>query len=553
MVVLTRVTCRSALLFAMLVTILCVGGSASTSTADAPQVLHVGSWQGKTGEYQTVEDAVAAAKPGDWILVGPGDYHEQTDHHVDSPSEAGAAVMIDQPDLHLRGMDRNTVVIDGTRPGAPQCSSVPSDQDLGPTGGGNPLGRNGIVVFEADGVSIDNLTACNFLTGDGGGGNAIWWNGGDGTGTQNLASLEGSYLSATSTYWEDGHPRAEYGIFLSNVNGPATVSHTYANNQADAAYYVGACPDCNTVLDDAHGQGSALGYSGTNSGGRLIVQNSEFDQNNTGFSTNSQNNDDAPSPQDGQCPAGITGPTGTNSCWVFRHNDVHDNNNVNVPGSGSAELGPPGTGIVISGGRNDTVVDNTFTNNGSWAVLVVPFIDTGTPPPVSHCDGGVDDWMGTGWCYYADWGNEVAHNTFVGNGGYGNPTNGDLADLSDLHDPGNCWHDNIDANGVTSAPVGLEATNGVCGVPNQGAAVIGSDLSNQVICATGIIACPLDPPPDYPVRASVELMPLPAEPTMPDPCAGVPANSWCPAAPTVPISTSGAPTENVAVVPEYTG
>ena len=52
---------------------------------------------------------------------------------------------------------------------------------------------------------------------------------------------------------------------------------------ADAAFYIGACPDCNTILDHAHGQNSAQGYSGTNSGGHLIIQNSEFDHNHTGF------------------------------------------------------------------------------------------------------------------------------------------------------------------------------------------------------------------------------------------------------------------------------
>ena len=69
-----------------------------------------------------------------------------------------------------------------------------------------------------------------------------------------------------------------------------------------------------------------MGYSGTNSGGHLIVQNSEFDHNKTGFATNSQNNDDAPSPQDGACPNRVIGPTGTRSCWIFQHNFVHDNN-----------------------------------------------------------------------------------------------------------------------------------------------------------------------------------------------------------------------------------
>src|SRR5262249_14248599 len=159
----------------------------------------------------------------------PGDYHEK--------------VMITTPNIHVRGLDRNRVIVDGTRSGAPVCSSAPADQ--------GPRGRNGVEVFEADGVSIDNLTVCNFLN-DGGGGNQIWWNGGDGTGTQNLHAFAGSYLSATATYWnpDDGH--AEYGIFASNVKGPGVIAHTYASNMADSSYYIGGCPDCNTTLDDAH-------------------------------------------------------------------------------------------------------------------------------------------------------------------------------------------------------------------------------------------------------------------------------------------------------------
>jgi hypothetical protein len=504
------------------VIVLALGLSMSSASASPPswshaggvRVLRVGTWRGVKGQFSTIQAAVNAARPGDWVLVAPGDYHE-----TGTPEDG---VSITTPNLHLRGLDRNTVVVDGTRTGAPQCSSDAGDQ--------GDKGRNGIEVFEANGVTIENLTACNFLNG-GGGGNEIWWNGGDGSGTQNLSSFGGAYLSATSTYWQSDHsPRAEYGIFVSNTTGPGTIAHTYASNMADSDYYVGACPDCNTILDDAHGQYSALGYSGTNSGGHLIVRNSEFDQNNTGFSTNSQNNDDAPSPQDGVCPNNGTGPTGSHSCWLFTNNFVHDNNNANVPRSGSAALGPPGVGIVISGGRTDTVMNNRFENNGSWAVLVVPFIDTGTPPPIAHCDGGVDDFLGLG-CYYGDWGNEVAHNTFLHNGFFGNPTNGDLADLSDVHDPGNCWHDNTDPGGVTSAPANIQATHAMCGIPNGGEAVLGSDLSNQVICASELFG-PCDPSVgNYPRTTSVVMPPLTAQPTMPDPCAGVPANAWCPGGP----------------------
>ena len=68
-----------------------------------------------------------------------------------------------------------------------------------------------------------------------------------------------------------GKPAASYGIFSSNSRGPGTFKHTYASNMNDSSYYIGACSDCNQVLTNAHAQYSALGYSGTNSGGRLIV------------------------------------------------------------------------------------------------------------------------------------------------------------------------------------------------------------------------------------------------------------------------------------------
>src|SRR5581483_9439231 len=110
---------------------------------------------------------------------------------------------------------------------------------------------------------------------------------------------------------------------------------------------------------------SALGYSGSNSGGKLIVENSQFDRNQDGFDTNSQNGDD-PSPQNGACPNNGTSPiTHTHSCWVFMHNNVHDNNNWQTPSAGSAAAGPVGTGMSVSGGRNDTIMDNVFANNGA--------------------------------------------------------------------------------------------------------------------------------------------------------------------------------------------
>src|SRR5215469_9478195 len=135
--------------------------------AASPQVLRVGSYHGIPGQFQTIQAAVNAAQPGDWILIGPGDYHEQ--------GTSPAGVLVRTPNLHLRGMDRNHVIVDGTLPGASACSSDPALQDFGPNG------RDGIEVLKTDGVSVENLTVCNFLSDNSGdNGNQVWFNGGDG-------------------------------------------------------------------------------------------------------------------------------------------------------------------------------------------------------------------------------------------------------------------------------------------------------------------------------------------------------------------------------------
>ena len=38
------------------------------------KVLQVGSWHGRMGSYASIQAAVNAASPGDWILIGPGAY-----------------------------------------------------------------------------------------------------------------------------------------------------------------------------------------------------------------------------------------------------------------------------------------------------------------------------------------------------------------------------------------------------------------------------------------------------------------------------------------------
>jgi hypothetical protein len=528
----------------------CIIAALAAAGPAAAAIRRVGTYNGVKGGYKTIQAAVTASKPGDWILIGPGDYKEQATSVPTGADGAGAALVIQTAGLHIRGMDRNGVVLDGTKPKTPQCSAVASDQNLGPLDAeGKSTGRNGLDVFKTNGVSVENLTSCNFLTGSGGGGNEIWFNGGDGGGKTEIGSWRGAYLSATSTYYEGNEkPFASYGIFTSNTFGPGLYTQVYANNQADSAFYIGACPDCNTILDRAHAENSDLGYSGTNSGGHLVIQNSEFDNNQSGFVTNSQNNDDAPSPQDGACPNGGTGPTGTHSCWLFTKNSVHDNNNPNVPTTGSAEAGPVGSGVVIAGGRNDTVSGNAIYNNGAWGVLLVPYPATEEPPPIAHCQGGIETEIeGQHVCYFDDWGNEVANNTLTNNGFFGNQSNVDLAEISNLNNPGNCWHGNTDTSGtVTSEPKFIQSPpHSECGIPDSGEP-LASSLGAQVACDTGFFAeCPNTVVANYPKRTQVVMQPLPPQTTMPNPCVGVPANPWCPTNPTKqpPYPVPGKPAE----------
>src|SRR5207237_1066899 len=148
------------------------------SASASARVLRVGSFHGISGQFASIQAAVDAARPGDWILVGPGDYKTMTSRHPAGKKNVLAGVLVTTPRIYIRGMNRNKVFVDGTKPGSPRCSSTKADQNFGPGKAG--LGLNGIMVWKAANVWVQNLTACNFLRGKGDAGNEIWWNGGDG-------------------------------------------------------------------------------------------------------------------------------------------------------------------------------------------------------------------------------------------------------------------------------------------------------------------------------------------------------------------------------------
>jgi hypothetical protein len=271
---------------------------------------------------------------------------------------------------------------------------------------------------------------------------------------------------------------------------------------------------------------NALGYSGSNSGGRMLVENSEFDQNKDGFDTNSQNGDN-PAPQNGACPAGVRSPVaGAPTCWVFTHNYVHDNNNPNVPYAGTAGAGPVGTGMSLSGARNDTIVNNRFVRNNAWGVILVPYTDSGKP-----CYGGTfnSPILGQGSCLFDEWGDHLLNNTFTANGSYHNPTNGEFDQLNLESHPSDCFAGNRN----TAGALGSEAAKLTANYPTCTTAPVPANINvpflDEALCDSGVklsgFGC--QPGDRYPQRTRVIMHPLKAQPTMPNPCQGVPANAWC--------------------------
>ncbi len=516
-----------------------------TCGAASARVLRVGTYHGIPGEFTSVQAAVSAAKPNDWILIAPGDYktpntYKTVGGHGDD--RGGAGLLIQTPGLWIRGMNRNKVWIDGTKSG-PRCSSALADQVFGPPdSAGKPSGRNGILVYKTPNVIIENLSACNFLNGDMGAGNEIWWDAEQSTGLQrSLGTWWGSYLTATSTYYKDANsPSASYGIYSDNTAPPGhgEFYYDYASNMNDSSFYVGGCPNCEVTLNHVHAENSPQGYSGTNAGGHILVENSEWDNNSTGFATGDLNNDDAPSPQDGACSKGGSNPyvksgiQRTYDCWTFINNYVHDNNNGNVPVQGIAGLAVPGTGMTIYGGRDDIFIKNRFVNNGAWGIIFVPFPDTETPPAIAHCQGGMDlSTPNQPLCWFDDWGSEFAHNSFTHNGYFGNASNGDIAEYSqqgeNYNPDSNCFHDNSDTSGtLTSAPSNIDA-NSVCG-QNYTAHSNDPNFDEQIACASqALFPCPHGVEAKYPPYGKPAMQLPPAQKTMPNPCAGAPANAWC--------------------------
>jgi hypothetical protein len=181
------------------------------------------------------------------------------------------------------------------------------------------------------------------------------------------------------------------------------------------------------------------------------------------------------------------------------------------------------------------VAGNTFSGNNAWGILLVPYpgVEESPPPQVpaeDNCKGGTKV---ESVCLYEPYANEIEGNTFANNGGYKNPSNGDIGEVANPNPAvlTNCWHGNVEEGGgePSSEPKAIQTTHGTCSNPDLGGEPASSVLAAQAACDSQLLAeCPPVPGEEYPRSTQVKLLPLPPQPTMPNPCEGVPYNTWCP-------------------------
>src|SRR4029079_13572001 len=229
-----------------------------------------------------------------------------------APGHYNEAVQVETDNLTIRGLDRNTVVLDGK-----------FELD------------NGIRILGAKGVTVENMTATNYTH------NGFFWTGVDG--------YHGAYLTSYRT--------GDYGVYaFDSINGE--LDHVYAAGSPDAGVYIGECFHCNAVVDHVVSEHNGLGYSGTNSGGNLLIVNSTFRFNRAGIVPNSGSYE---------------------LCYPNREttivgNLVYSNNQTDTPAIDVALLAQ-GNGILIAGGVRADIERNRVYDHNRTGVGLVPFLE----------------------------------------------------------------------------------------------------------------------------------------------------------------------------------
>ncbi len=304
-------------------------------------------------EFATIQAAVNAARPYDMISIASGVYHE--------------AVIVRTAHLTIRGRDRNSTILDG-----------------------NFKLSNGFEVIAND-VVLENMTVRHYL------GNGFYW--------EDVQGFRGSYLTA--------YANGDYGVYAFGSN-TGQFDHDLAAGQPDSGFYIGDCHPCNAVISHVISEDNAVGYSGTNAGGNLVIRDSIWRDNLVGVLPNSHDYEPHPPEYD----------------TTIINNLVENNNNLKAPAKRFIYF-TFGTGIMIFGGNNNHILNNRVNGHFLYGI-VIAF------SPSKH--------------FWEPSGNIVEHNIITHSGV------ADLA-LAALSAGNNCFSDNTVAR---TAPPFLQLTH-ACG------------------------------------------------------------------------------------------
>jgi hypothetical protein len=281
--------------------------SCGGDAGDSSRVLSV------PGQYATTQEAVDAARSGDIIEISPGVYNE--------------SITVEEDNLVIRGLDRNTVIFDG--------------------GHQKP---NGFLI-SADGVSVQNLTVHSYTQ------NGVVFNGAEASARK--TGFDSSVVYGADGNWLDGfyvshitsYNNGLYGIYaFASTNG--IIEDSYVSGHPDSGIYVGQCNPCNTVVQRVIANLNAIGYYGTNASGDVYVIDSVFSNNRIGIAPNSQKAEKL-SPQTETFVVG---------------NTVINNDSQMSP---RIPNGAFGLGIAVGGGTKNLVARNLVTGHDGAGIVVM--------------------------------------------------------------------------------------------------------------------------------------------------------------------------------------
>lgn len=344
-------------------------------------VLLVGDYDGFNSNFNNIQAAINAASPGDYIIIAPGYYTEGT------PSNQ---IVINKPNLHLVGLNENSVIIGAyqltPKPGSNPCYQTQAQSQ-------NLQNQNGVVI-ESTGVSIENLTVCNFS-----GSNSA----------QSGAQIEITNLRQASTpiytnitdvnltsnfltgVKQQPEPLSNFGI---NVQGNVDlkVKGSVLSNFAASGLNLSNCTRCHLSVDDLQFLNSFSGIILKNVNGNFTINNSTFLNNFSGIDTfdvngklnnknycNSSKKTGVKVTQNSGCTQigdnsftflqPYTGTSVTNYNQNFNQN-LYDDFNL----AGEFPNLPYGVGISVLGSEGFNIIDNSFKQTDSWATVTADIL-----------------------------------------------------------------------------------------------------------------------------------------------------------------------------------